>query len=297
MASNALFKGRSFDIEHDQSFQASNANLRFAVVGEGEPVLLVHGTNLCDSLVLGLSFHEPLMEQYQLVSYYRAGYNGSTLEKESLSIAESAQHMRELLDHLGIEKAHIVGYSFGGCVAFQFLLDYPERAHTATLLEPYFNREAEDGVKANMDSAMKCWEIFQTGNKREAARLFIESVWGPTMMSAVNVACPLDVWDRVEKCADTTFLVDGPALWGWDFKMSEADKFADRKPTMPFLAVLGLDSESVMPGFLETQNFMMNWIPQAERAGIPFATHGMQSQNPHAVADAIHSFIRKYPMG
>ena len=293
---SAIYKGRSWDIDHDRIAQVSNAQLRYAVLGEGEPVLLIHGTNLCDSLVSGLTFYEPLTKDYRIISYYRAGYNGSTLAKDSLTIEEMADHMKELLDHLGIEKAHIVGYSFGGVVAFQFLLKYPERAHTAALLEPYFNRESEDAIKANMDIGMAAWALFQAGDKRAAVKTFIAGVWGPTMESAVELSCPLDEFDRAERSADITFLVDGPALWSWGFKMSEADKYVDQKPKMPFLAVLGTDSESILPGFLESQRFMMDWIPQAERAGIPHATHGMQSQNPHAVGQAVHEFIRKYPM-
>ena len=66
---------------------------------------------------------------------------------------------------------------------------------------------------------------------------------------------------------------------------------------MPVLAAMGLDSEAAMPGFRETQRFLMNWLPQAERAAIPGATHGMQSMNPVAVAQGAHAFLQRHPMG
>ena len=40
----------------------------------------------------------------------------------------------------------------------------------------------------------------------------------------------------------------------------------------------------------------MNWLPQAERAGIPNATHGMQSMNPIAIGQAALSFLEKNSM-
>jgi hypothetical protein len=40
----------------------------------------------------------------------------------------------------------------------------------------------------------------------------------------------------------------------------------------------------------------MSWLPQAERAGIPGATHGMQSMNPVAVGEAAFEFLRRHPM-
>ena len=59
---------------------------------------------------------------------------------------------------------------------------------------------------------------------------------------------------------------------------------------------MGLDSEAAMPGFRETQRFLMNWLPQAERMAIMGATHGMQSMNPVAVGQGAHAFLKKHPM-
>jgi hypothetical protein len=121
-------------------------------------------------------------------------------------------------------------------------------------------------------------------------------VCGPNFLSAVEMTGPLDVWQRVEQCVDTTFMVDFAAVASWKFRMSEADSTVERKPDMPVLAVMGFDSESAMPGFREVQRFLMAWLPQAERCGIPDATHGMQSMNPIAVAEAAHAFFQKYPI-
>jgi hypothetical protein len=78
--------------------------------------------------------------------------------------------------------------------------------------------------------------------------------------------------------------------------MSKADELVKNKPKMPVLAVMGLDSEAAMPGFREAQQFLMRWLPQAERAGIMNATHGMQSMNPMEVGKAALNFLRKHPM-
>lgn len=296
MNKNALYLGREWNVDHDQRVKVDNAELRYAVLGKGEPILCIHGTSIADSLITPLRLYPPLLEEYQLISYYRAGYNGSTLEKSSLSIEEGAEHARQLLDHLGIQKAHVLGFSFGGVIAFQFLLSHPERAHSAMLLEPYLPREAHDGVQANIDAFTRAMELYQAGDKLGAAQRYMEDVCGPSFLSAVEMTGPLDVWKRVEECVDTTFTVDFPAIASWGFRMSQADSLVSRKPTMPVLAVMGLDSESAMPGFRETQRFLMNWLPQAERCGIMNATHGMQSMNPLAVGEGIHAFLKKHPM-
>jgi len=296
MERNTLYLGREWNIDHNQRVRVSNGELRYTVLGNGEPILCIHGTSIADSLITPLRFYPPLFEEYQLISYYRAGYNGSTLEKESLSIEEGAEHARQLLDHLDIKKAHIMAFSFGGVIGFQFLLSYPERAASAILLEPYLPREAEDGVQANIRAFNRAMELYQTGDKLGGAMRYMEDVCGPSFLGAVEMTNPLDVWQRVEEAVDTTFTVDFPAITSWGFRMSQADKLVSRKPNMPVLAVMGLDSEAAMPGFRETQRFLMSWLPQAERCGIMNATHGMQSMNPVAVGEGAYAFLKRHPM-
>jgi pimeloyl-ACP methyl ester carboxylesterase len=296
MLRNAIYLGREWNIDHDRRARVSNAELRYTVLGEGEPVLCIHGTSISDSLITPLRFFPPLFEDYQLISYYRAGYNGSTLEKSTLSIEEGAEHAKQLLDHLGIAKAHILAFSFGGVIAFQFLLSYPDRAHSAILLEPYLPREEPAAIQANIDAFNRANELYLQGDKLGAAQLYMELVCGPSFLGAVEMTNPLDVWRRVEECVDTTFTVDFPAISNWGFRMSQADRLVSRKPTMPVLAVMGMDSEAAMPGFRETQRFLMSWLPQAERCAIMNATHGMQSMNPLAVGEGIYAFLKRHPM-
>lgn len=296
MHRNTLYLGREWNIDHTQRAKVSNAELRYTVLGQGEPVLCIHGTSIADSLITPLQFYPPLFEEYQLISYYRAGYNGSILKKTSLTIEEGAEHVKQLLDHLGIQKAHIMAFSFGGVIGFQFLLSYPERAHSAILLEPYLPREAQNGVQANINAFNRAMELYQAGDKLGAAQHYMEDVCGPSFLGAVEMTNPLDVWKRVEQAVDTTFTVDFPAITSWGFRMSQADNLVSRKPNMPVLAVMGLDSEAAMPGFRETQEFLMRWLPQAERCGIMNATHGMQSMNPVAVGEGAHAFLKKHPM-
>ncbi len=164
------------------------------------------------------------------------------------------------------------------------------------LLEPYLPREEPAAVQANIDAFVRANELYQQGDKLGAAQLYMELVCGPSFLGSVEMTNPLDVWRRVEECVDTTFTVDFAAITAWAFRMSQADQMVARKPAMPILAVMGMDSESAMPGFRETQRFLMSWLPQAERCGIMNATHGMQSMNPRAVGEAIYTFLKRHPM-
>jgi pimeloyl-ACP methyl ester carboxylesterase len=298
MAQHSFGNGRDWNIEHNRRVRVNHAELCYADIGNpnGEPVLCIHGTNIADSLITPLQLYPLLFNEYRFISYYRAGYNGSTLEKSSVSVEEGAQHAKQLLDKLSIDKAHIMAFSFGGVLGFQLLLDFPEKVHSAMLLEPYLTREEPEAVKANSDAFAQAFGLYSDGMKLEAAKLYMELVCGPSFLGSVEMTNPLDVWERVAACVDTAFTVDFPAVSAWGFRMSRADELVRQKPTMPILAMMGLDSEAAMPGFRETQRFLLNWLPQAERAAIPNATHGMQSMNPLAVGEAAYLFMKKHPM-
>jgi pimeloyl-ACP methyl ester carboxylesterase len=297
MSKTSFYAGRDFKIVHDQHVKVNGGDLLYTVIGRGEPVLSIHCTSIADGLITPLlTFYPQLLDEYQFISYYRPGYNGSTQEKESYTIEEMAEHSKQVLDHVGVDKAHIMAYSFGGVVGFQFLLSYPERAATAVLLEPYLPRELPENVKPNNDAIMLAFERYGAGDKFHAAQSYMAAVCGPSYLSSVDVTCPLDVWDWLSSTSDTTFKTDFPALANWGFRMSKADDLVANKPDMPVLSVLGEDSEASMPGFREIHSFLLNWLPQAERLGVPGVSHGLQLMNPVAVGSGIQAFLRRHPI-
>ena len=91
----------------------TDTTLEYAVTGTGEPVMCIHGAFIADTFQPLLA--EPsLSRRYQLITYHRRGYGGSSRAPGLTSIAQQAADCRALLAHLGVERAHVVGHSFGG---------------------------------------------------------------------------------------------------------------------------------------------------------------------------------------
>jgi pimeloyl-ACP methyl ester carboxylesterase len=298
VTTGAFYAGRDFKITHDQTVKVNDDELRYTVIGQGEPVLCIHCTTIADGLVTPLlTFYPQLLEKYKFISYYRPGYNGSTRNSESYTIEDMADHARQVLDHVGVDKAHVLAYSFGGVIGFQFLLSHPERAASGVLLEPYLLREEPDNAAANNAAIQVAFERYGKGEKFSAAVNYMAAVCGPSYLSSLDLTCPLDVWDWIDKTADTTFQVDFPALANWGFAMSRADSLVSGKPAMPVLSLMGEDSEQSMPGFREVHRFLLNWLPQAERLGVKGVAHGLQIQDPVAVGSGIAEFLQRHPIG
>ena len=101
----------------------------------GEPVVFIHGAFIADAF--GPLLHEPdLARSYQLITYHRRGYGGSSPSHRPVSVERQAMDCAALVRYLRIERAHVVGHSFGGAMALQLALEMPQLVHSLTLLEP-----------------------------------------------------------------------------------------------------------------------------------------------------------------
>jgi pimeloyl-ACP methyl ester carboxylesterase len=99
-----------------------------------EPVVLVHG--LASSLAFWfLRVGHVLAAERRVLMYDLRGHGRSSMPSSGYTPDCLAADLRGLLDELRIERAHLIGHSFGGTVALRFALDYPEQVSTVTLAD------------------------------------------------------------------------------------------------------------------------------------------------------------------
>jgi pimeloyl-ACP methyl ester carboxylesterase len=108
--------------------------VQFATVGEGAPVLVVHGTpggyDQADVMARFLPRSE-----FKAILLSRPGYLGTPLGTLK-SIDEQADLLAALLDHLGIDKAGVLSWSGGGPSSFRLSVRHPERITGLVALAP-----------------------------------------------------------------------------------------------------------------------------------------------------------------
>ncbi len=108
----------------------------FESTGSGDAVILSHGAG--GNHAIWANQVVPLATKYRVVTWDQRGWGKSSNERGLAGSAETAvEDLRSLLDHLGIEKAHVVGQSMGGWVVAGFALRYPERTLSLTLANTY----------------------------------------------------------------------------------------------------------------------------------------------------------------
>lgn len=110
-----------------------NTAINYEVYGQaqGEPLLLLPG--LLGSLGQWQRFVEPLSAHFRLILMDLRGHGRSENNDPALEPARMVEDITGLLDHLGVERAHVAGYSLGGYVGLMLHLSAPRRAPTLLL--------------------------------------------------------------------------------------------------------------------------------------------------------------------
>ncbi|HEX5721043.1 MAG TPA: alpha/beta hydrolase [Thermoanaerobaculia bacterium] len=117
----------------DEVFDSNGVKIRYVTAGQGEPVVLIHGW-MGDSSMWGRDqsgntrLNTTGAEGFQLIALDCRGHGKSDKPHDPEKYGpEMAADVVRLLDHLKIEKAHLIGYSSGAFIAGKVAATHPER--------------------------------------------------------------------------------------------------------------------------------------------------------------------------
>jgi pimeloyl-ACP methyl ester carboxylesterase len=267
--------------------EVNGVELEFGIRGSGEPVLLID--SLIADCFVPLLTEPSLANEYQLIRYHKRGWVGSTHTPPPVSMGDHASDAAALLDHLGVRRAHIAGHSSGGSIAAQLALDYAERVHTLTLLEPTL--VSLPLGQAFLKSAGPVFDAYGRGDHAGAFAMFAAAASGlewEKCEALLEERIPGVVAQSIED-ADTFFGVELPSLPVWSFGPEQAAAIH-----RPVLSVLGAETQ---PLWVEIAEFLRSSLPYIEECTIEGVGHLLQIQRPEPVARAIAAFLRRNLLG
>ena len=259
--------------------------LEYEVLGDGEPVLTIHGALIADTFV-PVCHESSLADRHRLIRYRRRGHGGSDPYEGEISLDLPAQDSVALLDHLGVERAHVIGHSGGGLMAVALALAAPERVHSLVLFEPaIFPPDAATGFLAG---AAPVLEAYHAGDVPRALDLWMELVsvdagW----REEVERGQPGAV-EQAEKDAAAFFEFEIPAIPNWIFDAEKAKQI-----TQPVLYGVGGESG---PLYQIAAKYFESLVPQTEFVNLPGVDHSMLTSDPKLVADTAAGFLARHPL-
>jgi pimeloyl-ACP methyl ester carboxylesterase len=115
--------------------EVDRRSVAYRQTGQGPALVLLHGF-LCDSRcwrrqLAGLS------DQFMVVAWDAPGAGSSSDPPDPFTIADWSHCLAKFLDLLGIEKAYVLGLSWGGVLAQEFYRLYPARVSAIILADTY----------------------------------------------------------------------------------------------------------------------------------------------------------------
>lgn len=250
----------------------NGARLHVTDRGQGHAVLFLHGMG-CD----GTDWQpqvDALASEYRCITIDHRGHGRSDREVgDGYTIAGFAADAQAVLDHLAVERTHVVGLSMGGMIAQQLTLDAPERVCTLSLLDTF----ARPGPLADGMAAM--------ADQVEAGGLdVLASGFQAMVFAAATTATKPELVERF----DVQFRANTPVCLAADMRAIAGIDVYDRlgSITAPTVVVCGAE-DNLTP--LPMAEELAATIPGATLEMVPDAGHFSNIEN----ADVVNRILAK----
>ncbi|MGW5876163.1 alpha/beta fold hydrolase [Nocardiopsis terrae] len=255
---------------------ADGTRLWYDVHGAGDPLLLIHGQSLDHEMWEGV--YEDLAEHHRVVRVDLRGSGGSDAPVErAYSMELLAGDALAVLDHLGLGRAHVYGFSMGGKVAQTLASVAPERVGALVLgsTAPGGDNEVERPRHASLALRQA-----STAQGRELiAPLFYTPGWAAAHPETVTRILP-----RNPLRAQRRHYEAGLGYDGWDLLP---------RLRAPTLVVHGEDDELTPVGNAE---LLAERIPGAELLVLSGVRHGYLHEAAPKATEAALAFLARNPL-
>lgn len=258
----------------DVYLDVAGARLRFRDDGTGPAVLLIHGW------ALDLELWEPqvpaLARHYRVVRFDRRGFGLSTGDP---SLDCDAEDVLALLDHLGVQRAALVGASQGARVALGALLAAPARVACLILDGPPQLLERDGGEAAQEVPLHEYRRLARSGDMAAVRRLWSSHPF--TQLTSTDPSTRRHLDGLLARYPGTDLLLPGVA----QVPLSRARLRALRLP------VLVVNGERDLESRRASGVTLARAIPSAKRSVIAGAGHLPNLDDPASYAEVCSGFL------
>jgi pimeloyl-ACP methyl ester carboxylesterase len=262
----------------------------FVKTGSGPVVLLLHGLG-CNHTTW-----EPVIDalarHHTVIAPDLLGHGESDKPRADYSLGGYANGMRDLLTVLDIERATVVGHSFGGGVAMQFAYQFPERTERLVIVasgglgpevSPFIRAISTPGYHQVMGA-------LTLPGIRHAGVAGLRALAGTGWKSTRDLGEVADIYDSFkEPQARAAIRHVVRAVVDWRGQVVTMADRAYLTETMPMAVVWGRD-DRVIP--VRHASNAAALAPRARVEVIPDAGHFPHKDHPERFARIVHDFIR-----
>jgi len=123
-------------------------NINYKIEGTGEPLIMIMGVA---STLTAWYFQTRVFKKYfRVITFDNRGCGDSDKPTELYTIRTMAEDTAGLMEHLGIEKAHVLGISMGGMIAQELAINYPDKINKLILGCTFAKRAEPAGISEEL---------------------------------------------------------------------------------------------------------------------------------------------------
>jgi pimeloyl-ACP methyl ester carboxylesterase len=120
--------------DHLRSASIDGSRVNYVEMGDGPPIVFVHGLSGCWQNWLENIPH--FSRRHRVVAVDLAGFGASEMPSWALSIQGYGRFVDAFLEEIGVERAVLVGNSMGGFIAAETAISHPSRVERLVLVDP-----------------------------------------------------------------------------------------------------------------------------------------------------------------
>lgn len=183
----------------------------YEVYGEGKPVVLLHGAFMTIDMNWGQLIPE-LSKTRKVIAVEMQGHGHTAFSDRKLTHTTLASDVEGVLDYLKIDNADVVGYSFGGAVAYQFAVQSPKRLKNLVIISATYKSNGWLPEVKNAFKAMKP-NLFTDSPMHTAYNAVApdKTKWTPFLEQMIaSAAVPFDLGDsNISKISVPVLIIAG----------------------------------------------------------------------------------------
>lgn len=258
--------------------ELNGAPLYYQVTGQGEPLVLIHA-GIADSRMWHAQT-TAFSASRRLITFDLRGFGRSQIPAAAVRHHED---LHALLAHLDIQRADIVGISFGGRVAIDFALAYPQHVGRLVLGAPSIGG---DPSSPEIDDFAEQEEALLDAGDLDAASELNVRFWvdGPRRSMAHVPAAVRDLVRTMQRDAFGVPIPDGARFEG--LKPPAADRLHEL--TMPILVLVGDADHAPV---IERARQLAQSVSDGRLIVMPDAGHMLSLEYPETFNEHLRDFL------
>ncbi len=251
--------------------------LFYQQAGSGAPVLFISGMG-SDHTMWGYQVRA-FKGSYRCVCFDNRDVGRSSQAAAPYSVRDIAADVVGLLDALGIEKAHVVGWSMGGAIAQELVINHSQRVRSLCLIATYTSGDPRGSANLN------AWKLLR---QRLSPREYQEAIY-PWVFTWRDYLKPGLVESFIQKAVDNPY-PQSQAAYERQVDAVLGHNAEDRLHLIPSPTLVLAGEEDILAP-LRFSRILAERIPSARLEVIREAGHALIWTHAEAVNQALRGFL------